>query len=203
MRTVALAFGLLAAAALGARAAPRAVDPDWPCQQVKMPELSVAALWNGPSIEAYQTTWRGDPGVADLAGELSQRRVPIDRADAKIAAFAKQAGADKEAKLLALFAGLFETLNTERASVIAGLDRFGGRQQELAGNLRTETEALRAAQAEATPDQAKVAELTQHVNWDEQVFEFRRQSLRFACDIPNIIEQRLFALARAIQPLLD
>lgn len=203
MKTTALVLVALATGMVGARAAPRAIDPDWPCEQVKVPALSVAALWTGPSIDPYLTTWQQDTRIADLVGQLVQRRVPIEQAQARIDDFAKQEGADKQTKLLALFAGLFETLDEERASVVAGLSRFGGRQKELAGNLRAEEEALGAAQSNATPDQAKVTELTQHIAWDAQVFESRRQSLRFACDVPNIIEQRLFALARTIQPLLN
>lgn len=203
MKSVPLVLAVLAAATLSARAAPRARDPDWPCQQVKVPELSVAAMWTGPSIDAYRTAWKQDPRIADLAGELSQRRVPIDRAQAEIDDLAKQAGAEKQAKLLALFAGLFDTLGDERASVIAGLSRFGHRQKELAAELHGDEDALRAAQTNATQDDAKIATLTQRLAWDAQVFEQRRQSLSYACEIPDVIEQRLFALARAIQSQLN
>ncbi|MGA9866270.1 MAG: hypothetical protein WBQ75_07485 [Acetobacteraceae bacterium] len=202
MKRVSLVFALLAAAAASARAAPRVSDPDWPCQQVKVPELSVAALWTGPSVDAYRATWKQDPRIADLAGELSQRRVPLDQAEADIANLAKQAGTEKQAKLLALFAGLFDTLDNERTSVIAGLSRFGHRQKELAAELHGDEDALRAAQANATADDAKVATLTQRLAWDAQVFEQRRQSLSYACEIPDVIEQRLFALSRAIQSQL-
>ncbi|MGH7152399.1 MAG: hypothetical protein ACREF3_00620 [Acetobacteraceae bacterium] len=137
---------------------------------MKVPELSVAALWTGPSLDAYRTTWKQDPRIADLAGELSQRRVPVDRAKADIDDLAKQAGAEKQAKLLALFAGLFDTLQDERTSVIAGLSRFGHRQKQLATELHADEDALRAAQTDATPDEAKIATLTQRLTWDAQVF---------------------------------
>ncbi|MEO8716427.1 MAG: hypothetical protein ABI369_15590 [Acetobacteraceae bacterium] len=199
----AAAFLLVVLAAFGAHAAPRPTDPDWPCQQVKVADVSVAALWSGPPIEAYRKTWQQDPLVATWVGELSPRRVPMEQATTRIEAIAKQEGAEKRAKLVALFAGLFDTLDSERASVVAGLSRFGKRQKELAANLRGEEEALRAAQSSATPDDAKVTELTQRLAWDAEVFESRRQSLSFACDVPNAIEQRMFALARVIQPLLN
>ena len=51
-------------------------------------------------------------------------------------------------------------------------------------------------------DDAKIAALTQRLTWDAQVFEQRRQSLSYACEIPDVIEQRLFALSRAIQSQL-
>lgn len=203
MKVAALAAALLVGSVIAAQAAPRPSDPDWPCQQVKVAELSVAALWTGPSIDPYRTTWRQDPAIAELAAELAQRRMPISQAQTRIDDFAKQAGADTQTKLLMLFAGLFETLDDQRASVIAGLRRFGARQKELATNLHSDENALRAAQSAATPDEAKISDLTQRLAWDGQVFEQRRQALSYACEVPDKIEQRLFALSRIIQPLLN
>lgn len=203
MKRAMLAAALLAGSVIAAQAAPRPSDPDWPCQQVKVPELSVAALWTGPSIDAYRTTWKQDPAIAELAAELAQRRMPIDKAQTKIDAFAQQAGADKQTKLLMLFTGLFQTLDDQRASVIAGLRRFGARQKQLATELHADEDALRTAQSAETPDEAKVADLTQRLTWDGQVFEQRHQALSYACEVPDKIEQRLFALSRIIQPLLD
>jgi hypothetical protein len=37
------------------------------------------------------------------------------------------------------------------------------------------------------------------VMWNAEVFQDRRRSLSYACDVPGKIEQRLFALARTIQ----
>jgi hypothetical protein len=98
-----------------------------------------------------------------------------------------------------LFTAVFDILNEERQSVIAGLDRFGQRQKTLAESLRQEGESLRAAQATEAPESTKIAELSQQFAWDVQFFEARRTSLRYACDVPNVIEQRLYALSRAIQ----
>ena len=45
--------------------------------------------------------------------------------------------------------------------------------------------------------------MTQRVTWEAQVFQDRRQALRYACDVPSKIEQRLFALARTIQDAMQ
>lgn len=203
MKRAMLTAALLAGSVITAQAAPRMTDPDWPCQQVKVPELSVAALWTGPSIDPYRMTWKQDPAIAELAAKVAQRRMPIDKARTKIDDFAQQAGADRQTKLLMLFAGLFQTLDDQRASVIAGLRRFGARQKELAANLHADEDALRAAQSADPPDEAKLSDLTQRLKWDGQVFEQRHQALSYACEVPDKIEQRLFALSRVIQPLLN
>jgi hypothetical protein len=37
--------------------------PDWPCNQIKVPEISVAAVWAGPSIDDVGNAW-GAPHAA-------------------------------------------------------------------------------------------------------------------------------------------
>jgi RecA/RadA recombinase len=98
---------------------------------------------------------------------------------------------------------LFSTLDEERSSVIAGLDRFGARQKELAAQLRDDNEKLRVLQADSGSDAGEINQTTQRVIWEAQVFQDRRQALSYACDVPSKIEQRLFALARTVQELLQ
>ena len=183
---------------LGRAAPPGTRDPDWPCQQIKVPALSVASMWAGPDLPDH-ADWRADPEVSVLVRRLSERRVPIAEAEAKVAGFATRAGPQKQARLLVLFLGLFEVMDAERDSVLAGLDRFGRRQRELAAGLRADLAQLNAARAAATPDEAQVNRLTDQVGWENRVFQERRQVLGTVCDVPGQIEQRLFALARAIQ----
>ena len=177
-------------------------DPDWPCQQIKMPQLSLASVWSGPSIDQQQEGWQQDQTVAALVRETAQRRMPVEQAQERINAFASQAGNARQAKLLELFAGLFRTLDDERSSVVAGLDRFGVRQKELAAELRNDNEKLRMMQADPKSDAGDFNQLTQKVTWEAQVYQDRRQALRYACDVPAKIEQRLFMLARTIQEAL-
>jgi Spy/CpxP family protein refolding chaperone len=199
MKRTLLLAALLAGASSLAIAAPRNTDPDWPCEQVKVSDLSVGSFWNGPAIDPATADWQKDTAVASLVGAITQRRLPMDQATQRIVAFAKAAGDKKQQELALVFAGVFNVLNQERRKVIDGLDRFGQRQKVLAANLRQEGEALRSAQTATPPDDAKVADLTQHLLWDQQFFETRRQSLRFACDVATTIEQRLYGLSQAIQ----
>ncbi len=194
---------VLGLAASAAGAAPRDIDPDWPCQQAKVTSLSVASFWSGPSVDLSAATWQQDAPLAALVGIVTQRRLPMDQAAERISDFAKAAGANKNRELPELFAGVFDTLDHERAKVLSGLDRFGQRQKVLAADLRQDGEALRAAQASTSPDEAAVNALTQRLLWKQQVFQSRQESLRYACDVPTTIEQRLYGLSKAIQQLLE
>ncbi len=198
-----LALAALFAAATANAAPPGPRDPDWPCQQIKVPRLSLAAIWSGPPLDRQQTDWRQDQQVVDLVHEVAQRRVPIEQAGDRIHQFAQQAMEQRQPKLLELLAGLFSVLDDERGAVIVGLDRFGVRQKELASAIREDNEKLRTMQADPSTDASEVNRMVQQVTWDAEIFRDRRQALSYACDVPGKIEQRLFALARIIQQELQ
>ena len=199
LRMSVLVFAAMVAATAAHAAPPGPRDPDWPCQQIKVPRLSPAAIWSGPPLDRHQTDWRQDQQLADLVHELAQRRVPIEQARERIRAFARQAGEQRQATLAALFAGLFSVLDDERGAVMVGLDRFGVRQKELATAIREDNEKLRTMQADSSADADQRNRMVQQVTWDAEVFRDRQQALSYACDVPGKIEQRLFALARIIQ----
>jgi hypothetical protein len=201
-------FVLAAAAALrlSAPGAALAADPrypDWPCNQLKVPEISIAAVWTGPPIDDVREGWDADPKVRDLVGRLAARRTPIDEAETLIAAFLSGSAAEKQDKAKRLFAGVFETLNRQRTEVMNGIERFTRKQKNLAGKIRSEALALRALQDEAQHDQAKLDEMTNQVAWSTRIFEDRRKTINYVCEVPALIERRLFALGRAIQQSLD
>src|SRR5262252_5596806 len=52
--------------------------PDWPCAQAKVPDISVAAVWDGPPIEQAQKVWQNDPAIRSLVARLAARRVPVE-----------------------------------------------------------------------------------------------------------------------------
>lgn len=174
-------------------------DPDWPCRQILVGTISLPAVWSGPSIEGVK--WRGDAAAADLVARLAARRMPLDEAERAIDEFAGAKGAERASRLTALFAGLFETLNAERAQVIDGLHRFGRRQRELAAKIRAENALIQSGsgapspQEGGGPDQKASAET---LALDLRLFDEQRQSLTYVCETPTLIEQRLFALAKAI-----
>lgn len=209
MRRAAIALVMALACCAGASAqtaqqARQRQTPDWPCRAIKVAEVSLPAVWSGPPIDALKrAAWRDDPVLGNLIEKLALRRTPMEEAEAAIRAFAAQAGADKSGKLVALFAGLFEAMASERGQVIAGLDRFGRRQKELADQIRAETAQMRAAQDDSATSPDTIQELVNRLTWDMRIFEDKRKSVTYVCETPVLIEQRLFALGRVIQGLME
>jgi hypothetical protein len=177
--------------------------PDWPCVQAKVPDLSIAAVWDGPSIEPAQKAWQDDPTIRNLIARLAARRIPIEEAQKSIEDFLAGAGAAKADKGVLLFAGLFETLNRERTEVMNGLERMQRSQRELADRIKADASAQRELQDQPQPDQAKLDELGARIEWSTRIFDDRRKSVRYACEVPVIIERRLFALGRTIRQQME
>lgn len=176
-------------------------NPDWPCRQILVGRISLAAVWSGPPIEGV--AWHDDRATADLVAKIAARRTPLEDAEHLIDEFAKAHESDKKQKLVALFAGLFETLNDERTQIIEGLLRFGAKQRELAAKIRTKKGLQGNVAPGESPDAAAQGVDSSALEWDLRIFEERRQSIAYVCDTPTLIEQRLFALARIIQRYLE
>jgi hypothetical protein len=177
--------------------------PDWPCAQAKVPDVSLAAVWDGPALDDVADKWKNDTKVVALVPRLAARRTPLDEAEKAITEFLSDSSARKKEAGKLLFAGLFDTLNAQRSSVMNGLERVTRKQREAAEKIRDDTLALQALQDATPPDQAKVEELGNQLVWQTRIFEDRRRVIKFVCEVPTAIDQRLFALGRAIQQQLE
>jgi hypothetical protein len=195
--TLVLACALAATAAQSQAQRATRDAGDWPCRQVKVPTLSVGQLWPGPAPDLDGAKWREDTQLSQLVASVAARRTPLDVAQKQIADYTATLGDKKRERLTLLFAGVFETLDAERREVIAGLDRYGRRQKEMAEKLREATQALRDAQDKGG-DIAALQPMSEALQWDLRIFEERGKAVGYVCETPALIEQRLGAIARFI-----
>ncbi|SEM28872.1 hypothetical protein [Bradyrhizobium sp. OK095] len=201
-RVLAMAALVFAIAGTAARAAdPR--YPNWPCAQAKVPDISLAAVWAGPELGDAETKWKDDAKVTALVSKLSARKTPMDEAEKSVKEFLAGSAADKTANAKLLFAGLFDTLNAQRSQVMNGLERVSRKQREAADKIREESIALQAIQGTASRDDTKVEALSNELIWKTRIFEDRNKVVRFVCEVPTAIDQRLFALGRVIQQEME
>ena len=179
-----------------------AANPDWPCIQRKVATLTSVQMWDGPDVDDL-AQWKDNEETRKLVAILISRRVPLEQAAASIAQFAAAQPQDKRDEALKLlFAGLLSTVNTDRATVMNGLERFQRRQKARAAEIERQDAELRQLKERATTDanaRAELAAAEDRHNWDIRVFTERQQSLPLACEVPVVIEQRLFELGREIR----
>jgi hypothetical protein len=178
-------------------------DPNWPCVQPKVPQMSIAAIWDGPSIADVGNAWEDNPALRELIVRLAARRTSMDEAQKAIARFITGDPTGKQDKAKKLIAGLFDTLNQQRAEVMRGIERVDQKQKDLADKIRSDVATLRELQDKPEPDESKITALAGEVEWSTRIFEERRKTIRYVCEVPTIIEQRTFALARTIRRALE
>ncbi|WP_080919897.1 hypothetical protein [Manganibacter manganicus] len=186
-----------------AGAAAANVDPDWPCVQRKVPHLSVGQVWNGPELPKAAAGWEKDHQISTLVADISARRVPLEEAVKRIQDFAATLPADQATpKLEMLVQGLFDHMDAERTRVMEGISRYAHRQVAMADALRKQSSALDALRAKPDADPDEVERQTDEFNFATRIYDERRQSLSSVCEVPTIIAQRLYQLAKATQEAL-
>lgn len=173
-------------------------DKTWPCIQRKVPRLSIGQMWTGEILDG---TVQADDGTRTLARAVAVRRTSLEDAAALIEDYADGLGEDKERQLAILFHAIFEQIDRERTDVISGIGRYAAKQTGLSERIdasQQEIATLEAKEDKSNDDYDKLEEMQDIVTWDARIYTERQQSLRFVCETPVILEQRAFALARAV-----
>jgi hypothetical protein len=173
--------------------------PDWPCQQLKVPEISIASVWTGPPIEAADKAKPVEPKEAEIVARLAARRTPMEDARKLIADFVVGTREEKQERAKSLFAALYATLNAQRDDVMSGIERFSRKQKAMAEGIREQARKMRELQDAPNADPARSDEIASQLSWQTRIFDDRRKSTAYVCDVPVLIEKRLFDLASAIQ----
>jgi hypothetical protein len=209
MRT-ALTSALIAAGLAWAHAPALAADktnPDWPCVQKKIESLSAGQTWDGPPVETEKVPWADDEKIKDLIQFLTSRRVGLPEAETAVKKFADaQPAAERDAKLTLLFAGLFETSNSQRKTVLGGLEKYLKAQRDRAKIVEQKGAELDQLREKTGLDEAgemALAKAQEAFDWETRIFQERQQNIPVACEIPVIIEQRLYDLVKTIRGLMS
>ena len=187
-------------------APPIDLKADWPCVQGRVESLSVTALWDGPSVDGKKG-WGQDKQLSNLITVLSSRRIPEADAEAALKKYVDSLPeAERDEKLTLLFAGLFNKVNNERRSVIGGIEKYQKAQRARAEELERQSSDIAAVESKrdpnATEDTPELAQAREKFNWAQRIFQERQQNLPMACELPTMMEERLFAMSRAIRALM-
>jgi len=208
VRVIALALAIAPASAqqpatIDVAANDADANSNWPCIQRRVEKLTSAQIWDGPSVDDIRNWWE-DKEVSKLVRYLISRRIPIEEAEAAIAKFAESTpeGPERDKRMTLLFAGILHESNSVRSSIVSGIERFQERQLARAEKLKEESSKLaklhkRRTAGEDVEDEIKKAQ--ELYDWDARVFKEREDNIPLACEIPVEIEQRAFALGRAIR----
>jgi hypothetical protein len=203
IRRISATAGLLACVAASAAQAAQPADPDWPCVQPLVLELTAAQMWAGPPLESTTAGAANSPELAGLARKLASRSTQLEQAEQAIDQFAGGlAPQARSTQLPLLFQDVLKLINQERGQIIAGIKRYTRKQRRLADKIAQDTRQIGNLQPGTVPD-AQTQDLLNVQHWDLRVYEDRQHVLRQICDQPVQLDQRAFALSRAIQARLE
>jgi hypothetical protein len=184
---------MLGAASAGARAA-TGENPDWPCVQRLVPEIAAGVVWAGPPLDAAPA--EPTPTIEALATELAARRVPLQDAIAQIDAFAATLDPNaKEKNLTQLFARILEIINRDRSSIIQGIGKYARGERALAHTIAEKNAQIAALASDQIGERDA---LVSERDWDLRIYDDRQRARTYLCEQPVLLEQRAFALGRAI-----
>lgn len=180
-----------------------ASETDWPCVQARIDKIDAAAVWDGPPIEDVTGDADGEAMFRLIKTSLN-RRLHMADVEKAIVSFARSlAEAERDANLTKLFSGVLQAANVQRSGVIGGIERYQKRQRVNAKEIETQGAKIAELEAKApsdltqpTPDLDAARE---KYDWFARVFQERQSNIPIACEIPTLIEQRVFAVARAIR----
>lgn len=206
----------LALACAAPAAAKDASTPDWPCVWRKVMEVDAATIWDGPSIDTAKD-WQKDDTVRNLAAYVISRRLKPEDVEAAIKKYADSVPeATRDQKLTELFTGSLSRTNDERKTVMNGIERFHKRQLARAAEIEKQgitlpkDEDLAKEQMEqAEVPTGKIEDLkdgqidpAEKFKWDVRVFQERQKNIPIACQIPQLMDERIGLVARAIRALM-
>lgn len=180
-----------------------ASENNWPCVQIKMQNIDAAAVWDGPPIDNLND-WFKDGDITQLVTTAVGRRTSLADVEKAVEAYAKSVPeAERDAKLTQLFAGVLSTANTQRAGIINGVERYQKRQRENAKEVERQGAEVAKLEESAPEDLTKpypeLDQAREKYDWFTRVFQERQANIPIACELPTLIEQRVFAVARAIR----
>ncbi|HTO84250.1 MAG TPA: hypothetical protein VMQ73_18645 [Methylomirabilota bacterium] len=196
MKTTSLA--LLGFMALCADAAAAEPDPNWPCQQPLVQNVTAAMIWSGPPLDNIGD-WHSEPTVEALVERIAPRNVSTKDGQAAIEAFLRDLKGDRKRLVTLAFAGLLDETNDQRTGVIGRIKDLAERQRnlsELVNKLSIEVGGL--PPSEQTNPSPEHKDLVDRWTFTTQAYTQTQQTMRYACEIPGQIDSRLGVYARAL-----
>lgn len=176
------------------------IDPEWPCIQRLIVEVSPAVMWPIPIEESMQDSWKKNKQMRVLSERLGDLETFSDEERNLIAEFANGVAEDqREPELSALVSGIVTVTNRVRRDYIRGIKRYT--RQQIAIAQQIEDSLNRLSVLEDDPSDASVneqTEITETLRWHERVYDQREQAIRLLCEQPVELEQQLSDVLREV-----
>lgn len=176
---------------------------DWPCDAPLAERYEPTQVWGGALPRPLPERWRDDAAVREVVEFAANPENPPGPGAERIAAFAAPLGAEREERLMMVFAGLLDQFNLLHGFVIEGVRDFVLR----AKILREAIERNEAAVA-ALPSEGKAEVETQRRGylearfWDARRMDDALEEAEFLCRRYAYLDEKLRRLTEAVRSAL-
>jgi hypothetical protein len=173
---------------------------DWPCDTPLAGRFDPVQVWGSPLPSSLPEGWRQDPGVREVVEFAANPENPPGQGAKQIVAFAAPLGADREERLLLLFAGLLDQFNLMREFVLEGVRDFVLRAKILRDAVAQNDAALAALATEGGARvEAQRQAYGQARSLDARSMDDAMEEAEFLCRRYGYLDRKLRKLTAAIR----
>jgi hypothetical protein len=192
------AFGM---ALLGIAPATAEEISDWPCDAPFAERFDAVQVWGTALPRPLAEGWRRDAAVREVVEFAANPENPASQGAKQIAKFAAPlGGAEREERLMLVFAGLLDRFNLLRGFVIEGVRDFVLRAKILREAVDRNEAAAAALPAEANEEQRRG-----HLEagaWDARRMDDAMEGAEFLCHRYGYLDKKLRELTAGIRAAL-
>tara|TARA_B100000686_G_scaffold313792_1_gene359402 strand:- start:53 stop:664 length:612 start_codon:yes stop_codon:yes gene_type:complete len=171
-------------------------DPDWPCIQVYIEELSWGSIWTGPPLDDNSSKWSDDEELNLFTKKLMNRRTKETEGIKELNVYIKKNKSPE--KLTKLFHGLFDRTNDIWKKRNTKLLSFGKRQRLTSEKISSKLAQIKELSKDFDNNKEEIEKLEQEQFWDIRRFEDRRALSDSLCEQPRFYEKRLGVYTKVI-----
>ena len=176
-------------------------DPNWPCIQVLVPEISAASIWDGPSTDDLKKDKRFSDASRKIVTAVIDNDSPLT--EQQLDDYVNEVGKEHQnASLSYLFNEFLKRFNAKRKGQIKNIKRYTKSQHVSAKSIENLIDQI--AQLQDQPDQVEqLQQLDSQLFWQKRMFNEREKTFEYLCELPQQVVQQAGQLARMISAKLD
>jgi hypothetical protein len=174
---------------------------DWPCDAPLAERFDPVQVWGSALPRPLAEGWRQDAAVREVVEFAANPENPPRQGAKRIAKFAALLGAEREERLMMVFAGLLDQFNLLRGFVIEGVRDFILRAKILREAIDRNEAAVAALPTEAREEQRQG--YLEARSWDARRMDDALEEAEFLCRRYVYLDKKLRELTAGIRAALD
>lgn len=173
-------------------------DPEWPCIQRKVDQISIGQMWPHSIDEVSIPDFLQEDATL-LASRLVLRRFTSEESKEFVEEFVQKISPESYKQILGqVYSEVFESISQRRNEVMEGIARYATKQSALTDQIDTLRAEMTELSKKDSPDFDRIDKLEEQLDWDQRIFEERAKSLTYVCEVPVLLEKHAYSIAQIL-----